>query len=180
MTPSERTLMAAARRAYEWGRLRAALRAAWLVVPMVAISVAWARHPVASLAAGVALLGLVVVLGWRGGAAGRAVGPGLVAGLAPLTLPLAVRTTGHLCSSTLCMQLCLPACVVGGLISGALLARAAARLERGRPGFMVAAGAIAALAGSLGCALLGLSGVAGMAAGLMVASTPAWLLWRTR
>jgi hypothetical protein len=171
MPLDESVLAARARRAYELGRLRWALRVAPAVVAAFAAAIACGRPLELCAALGAGALLLAVGLAFAGGEAGRAVGPGLVAGGFALALPLAVRTLGHVCLSDVCMTLCLPSCVAGGAIGGAFLALRAAREERGRA-FIGGAVAVAGLLGALGCTLAGLSGVAGMLAGVFVAGTP--------
>jgi hypothetical protein len=167
----ESVLAARARRAYEVGRLRWSLRLAPAVAAAFAAAVACGRPLDLCFALGAAALLLVVGLSFAGGEAGRAAAPGLVAGGFALVLPLAVRTLGHLCIGDACMSLCLPSCVAGGAIGGCFLALRAAREERGGV-FIAAAVAVAGLLGALGCTLAGLSGVAGMIAGVFVAGTP--------
>jgi hypothetical protein len=110
---------------------------------------------------------LVLVLVWRGGTAGRGVAPGLVAGVVPLAFPLV--------ACPLCARVGGPwpivMCVLGGVVSGAILALYASREAKSRATFVFWSGLVAALAGSMGCAILGIGGVAAMAAGL-VSMTP--------
>ncbi|MGZ6144008.1 MAG: hypothetical protein ACXWLM_11770 [Myxococcales bacterium] len=177
MPATELTLPARARRAYEWGRLGWSLRLAPWVLAAFAAAVACGRpFDLCGALAGAVLL-LAVGLSFGGGEAGRAVPPGLLAGGFALALPLLVRTIGHACASDACMSLCLPSCVVGGALGGGFLALRAAREERGRA-FLLAAVGIAGLMGALGCTLAGLSGVAGMLAGAVVAGTPLLLAAR--
>ncbi len=173
MMPSE--LLERAKGAYERGRARRAARVAVFVLPMIAISLGCcSRHDV-SLIAGTVLMGLAVGFKWRGGPWDRAVRPGLLAGVVPLLLPLVAGACGP--GSDGCARYGWPLCVLGGLLAGAVVVRHALR----QPGeerrvFLVAAGALAMAAGSLGCVLVGLSGVAAMGAGLVVVSAPA--VWR--
>ena len=180
MAPNERELLARARRAYEWSRLRGALPAGLWVVPMMAASLAiggpgtWLRA-----AAGVALALLLVFLAWRGGAAGRAIGPGLVAGLAPLALPLITRSL-HLCGIQGCMALCMPACIAGGIVGGLVVAWTTTRVTAGRATFTLAAAAIAMLAGAIGCFVAGFGGFLGMVAAVAVLPMPVLLARASR
>ena len=171
MPLDESVLAARARRAYELGRLRWSLRVAPAVVAAFAAAIACGRPLGLCAALGSAALLLAVGLAFAGGEAGAAVRPGLAAGGFALALPLAVRAVGHVCLSDVCMTLCLPSCVAGGAIAGGFLALRAVRDERGGV-FLAAAVAVAGLLGALGCTLAGLSGVAGMVAGVLVAGTP--------
>jgi hypothetical protein len=165
---SDLVLETRARRAYELGRLRWALRIAPFVLAATAAVIALGRPIDLSCALCAALLPLSVGLAFRGGSAGHAVVPGLLAGSVALAMPLLVQTLGHVCLGPSCMEFCLPACVVGGAIAGLLIARRA----RGEPRFALAALAIAGLTGALGCTLAGLAGVVGMLAGSVAVGAP--------
>jgi len=58
--------------------------------------------------------------------------------------------------------------VIGGVASGAIVVYYAAREQEDRTAFVLAGGAVAALAGSLGCVIAGLSGVLAMIVGLAI------------
>jgi hypothetical protein len=173
MAVNEPTLMleARARRAYEMGRLRSALRLAPFVALAAAAAVACGRPLTLACALAGVLLPLTVGLSFAGGAAGRAVVPGLLAGGAALVMPLLVATVGHACIGPACMSLCLPACVLGGGVAGAVIARTAV-VQGSVPAFLAPALAVAALMGSLGCTISGAAGVIGMLAGVVAAGTP--------
>jgi hypothetical protein len=178
MAVSEDLLIHRARRAYERGRLEAGLRTAAWVAPMVAVSLVTCGHPAATLLTGTALVTLVTLLVARGGEGSRGVRRGLVAGIAPLLLPVAVHMIGHSCHGDGPCLLFPTTCIGGGVLAGlGLCLLAPGRLPRGLGG-LAAAFATAFLAGSLGCVLLGLGGVAGMIAGMTVGATP--LLWVPR
>jgi hypothetical protein len=166
-----------ARHAYERGRVLKGLRTAVLVAPLVILSFGGCGRPAMSIAIGCALAALVAVLTWYGGIPGRAAASGLLAGAASLVVPLVACRALERAGAMGWVPLL--ACIVGGLGSGAIVARAAAGQREDRALFAVAAGAVAALAGSLGCAAVGLGGIAAMAAGLTLiaplglrASTP--------
>jgi hypothetical protein len=164
-----------ARRAYEWGRLRGALANAGWVAPMVAVSALTCGHPWTTAGVGLVLALLVTASLWRGGDVGRGVRPGLLAGLAPLLLPAVA--CGHTCIGGMCVLL--PAvCVVGGTLSGLVVSGFAFRALPPRPLVLSSAFVVAGLVGSLGCLLLGLSGVVGMAAGMALGAAP--LAWAPR
>jgi hypothetical protein len=159
-------LLGRARRAYERARLRKALRTTAFVAPMWGLSFGACGNRTSSVAIALALAILTTVLGWRGGAPGRAAVYGLVAGAVALACPvLACPVCGR---AGVAGVVPLAACVVGGLASGAIVAHFASTVQEDRAGFLVAAGAVAALAGSLGCVIVGLGGVAAMVSGLML------------
>lgn len=162
---ADAALLARARKAYELGRLRWALRILPAVLLAGAAAVACGRPLDMSCLLCGALFALGAGLLFYGGPAARAVRPGLWAGVPALALPLLVRTLGHVCLGPSCMQLCMPACILGGVAAGVAIGLLGAREERPLP-FMVPALVIAALLGSLGCAIAGLAGVLGMLAGL--------------
>jgi hypothetical protein len=165
-----------ARLAYEWGRLRAAVPGALPAAGLTLMAAVLGSR--ATLPLGAALVLLCVGLGWRGRQWGRAVTPGLLAGLIPLLGPFLVLAAGHVCFGGGCRSFCFASCVIGGLIAGALLSREALRMEQGRLGFILASGTVASLCGSLACILYGLSGVLGLVAGLALVSTPVLVLRR--
>lgn len=160
-----------ARRAYELGRVRAALRVAPFVFAAAVAAVACGRPAAMTGVLATTLLVVSAGVSYAGGPAGRGVVPGLVAGAAPLVMPLLMATVGHACFGPACLALCLPACVVGGAVAGVVIARSAARQEPDPP-FVAAAVAVAALTGALGCTIAGVAGVLGMLAGTVAAGTP--------
>jgi hypothetical protein len=167
MNPND-VLLDRMRRAYERARLLKALQVGALVAPMLLLSFACCGNRAHSVAIAGVLAVLATVLVWRGGAPGRAVVPGFVAGIIPLAFPL---LTCPACQRAGFVGVVpLVACVAGGLASGAIVASFAARVQEDRAAFVIAAGAVAALAGSLGCVIVGLGGVAAMAVGLAVAA----------
>jgi len=175
MEPSETALALRARRAYEQGRLQAALWRAVPLVPLVAWSLGWCRYPTLAALCGTALIALTAGFAWRGQKWGRAVAPGLAAGLPPLVLPLLMRGASEVCVGEMCCSLCLVGCVSGGLVAGLLLGRRAAALPEGRGAFLAAAGALALLAGAPACAFAGVVGLAGLLLGFAAGSAPALL-----
>jgi len=169
-----------ARRAYELGRIAHGAKCLWLALPMLLLGLAVSTRPLLSWAAGLGLLALAVGLRWSGGAVGRAVMPALIAGLPPLVLPLWMRADGHCCVGGMCWSLCMVGCVVGGVCAGAMVGLASTAEREQRGAFLLAATAIAGLAGVLGCALAGSSGMAGMALAVLATSWPVALLARAR
>lgn len=169
MEPSDVLLLRRVRFVYERSRLFAGVRASLLVAPMVLAAVlAGCERPAISVALGAALAAIVGVLAWRGGTAGRAVFPGLLAGTASLVFPLfacrAIERAGWNGS------LSIGACAAGGVIAGVIVARFAACSSEPRARFVAAGGAIAAFAGALGCVDAGLAGIAAMTVSLALVS----------
>jgi hypothetical protein len=163
-----------ARRAYELGRLRRALRVGLVVLPLTAVSLLVAHSRLASGLTGAALLVAAVTFRWRGRALGAAVAPGLLAGLIPFALPVLVKCgAGYFCTLEGCMVYCLRFCGGGGLAAGVLLAVAARRRDEDVNRFLLAGGVVAALTGLLGCFLGGVMGAVWMALGEMAATLPA-------
>jgi hypothetical protein len=146
-------LLARARRAFRRGRAVKALSTALLAIPLVGASFAACGGLTWSLGLGVALAAALVAMVYRGGVAGRAVGPGLVAGSATLAIPLVA-------ARFLDGPPALAACLLAGLASAALVLRLASG-----PRAAWAAG-VAVLVGSLGCPDVGLGGIAALALGL--------------
>jgi hypothetical protein len=175
MEPSEAALALRARRAYERGRLQAAVWRAVPLVPLVAWSLAWCRYPTLAALCGATLVALTVAFGWRGQTWGRAIAPGLLAGLPPLVLPLLMRGASEVCVGEMCCSLCLLGCVSGGIVAGLLIGRRASGLAEGRATFLAAAGALALLAGAPACAFAGVVGLAGLLLGFAAGSAPVLL-----
>jgi hypothetical protein len=171
---------ARARRAYELGRWRLALRVAPAVLGMLVLSFRVGSHPVLTVLAGATLLGLALAFRWRGQVWGRAVMPGLLAGSAPLVLPPLLRSAGHCCIGNTCWSFCMLGCTLGGLLAGVAIGVASAREKEGRLKFLGAATVLAGLAGSLGCAIVGAAGIAGMALAVILSSLPAAAVARLR
>jgi hypothetical protein len=137
---------------------------------MAALSLVACGRPAATALAAGMLAASVIVLEWRGEAFGRGARIGLLAGTAPLLLPVIVRATVHACSASFCVSYS-ALCLASGVIGGALLGSWA--VGRGVHGQAVAAaGAVASLAGSLGCMVAGVGGLVGLLAGLGLGATP--------
>jgi hypothetical protein len=175
MAVADPRLEAVARRAYERGRVLRGLRRAAVVVPMAGLSLIACGHPTATWIDAGVLAAFVVLFEWRGQSLGRGSRIGLWAGLPPLVLPVAIRTTGHFCSADLC-DLYPAMCLVGGVLGGVLLVQ---RGSRGldAPG-LAAAGLVAGLAGFLGCMVAGFGGLIGLVLGLGLGAAPLLALRR--
>jgi hypothetical protein len=112
---------------------------------------------------------------WRGRIAARAVLPGVLAGLVPLTLAFAAQSYGHVCTGSACYSLCVPACTSGGVIGGLVIA-GLGRHVASPVRFWALAALLAGLEGSLGCSCVGFGGVLGLGLGLVVTFLPAWIV----
>ena len=164
-------LMRCARRAYERGRLGAAVRRSVFLLPVVGVALLCCTSVAGTLVGGASLFALITLCLWRGQEYRRGVRPGLVAGFVPLFLPILAQTGGHLCVSDRCLLF--PAvCGLGGLLGGIALGILAPhpRDSQGIP--FVTACLIAGLAGSVGCLLYGLVGLGVMTLGLLLGATP--------
>ncbi|MEY4581169.1 MAG: hypothetical protein RL701_5872 [Pseudomonadota bacterium] len=168
------------KRAYERSRMHLGLRAALPVIPTVALSMYACGRPALTLSAGVLLFATVAWLRARGQAYGRAVMPGAIAGLAPLVLPLALRSSGHCCIGGACWPACMLACVGGGLFAGIALGFTAASQREDSTAFLLCATWVAGLVGALGCAMAGTAGMFGMMIAICATSLPMTLVARSR
>jgi len=179
MAVPEAVLAARARRAYERGRVLSARLALAVAAPMVGLSLVLCDRPLASAGCGLALAAVLLAAAWRGQPFARGARAGLLAGLGPLLLPLA--TCLHICAGGVCL-LAPTACVVAALLGGAALGLYARHHINASPdasGYLVTALAVAALVGSLGCVIAGVSGIVGMMVGLALGTAPA-LWWAVR
>lgn len=158
----------AARRSYEWGRVRAALMRGALAAATVGV-VAFAMVGARALPWVAATLATVALAEWRGGSLARGARRGVLAGAITLLLPLSILrpccatgapTEGDCCTMP---QVCVVSGAIVGLALSLLLPRAAAR--RGEAAAGMALGAIAVAA--LRCGPLFLGETAGLLGGLV-------------
>lgn len=161
------------RRAYELGRLRLAVVGVLPLVLVVAFAVLLTHRPGSALAFGVATVLSGASMLFYGREPQRAVLPGVLTGLFPLTLALCANHM-HRCGADVCTTLCLPACVVGGVVSGLAVAAIGHRRQAG-PGFSLSASGLSLLTGAMGCTCLGYAGVVGLFLGFAAGSVPALL-----
>jgi hypothetical protein len=154
-------------RAYELGRLRAALRVVPVLAPAVLVCAFEARTREACLCVGALLLGLSVWLRWRDRDGFHAVSTGLLGGGLPFALGLVLGRLGVHCGAEEWAALCLGFSSLIGLCAGALIAAREAR-QRSRAWGVTTAAAICILAGSLGCLRLGTASVLAVAGGTLV------------
>jgi hypothetical protein len=167
------------KRAYEWGRLRYALRWAVPTLLLAALVAFLVRQVSWPLTLGVLLYFACVVLLWIGRSPGRGVLPGVVYGLLPLTGGLISRFNGHVCLGLSCYSSCLLYCVSGGVAAGLLVARLAAKSEAPAVVFLSAA-ATSLLTGAIGISCVGVHGLIGMAVGVALGAIPQGLRWALR
>jgi hypothetical protein len=171
-------LEARARAAFLRGRLRLGLVAAAQAALLPAAVLLLGRELSLPLAGGVLFALAAGTFAFHGRAPGHAVGPGSFAASMATLCPLAMRTLGHACSSAVCMNLCLPACVAGGAAAG-LVIGLRARGEGDASSMLqtlLAGCLLVGLAAPMGCAVLGLTGMLAVAAGVLLGSAPA-LVW---
>jgi len=171
MDDRETGLRERARRSYECGRLAGASRRSVLLLPVLGAASLCCPSPGAILAGGAGLFAVVTFCLWRGQEFRRGVRPGLVAGFAPLVLPVVVQSVGHLCAPGRCLlfpSVCGLAGLAGGIALGVMAPHP--REARGIP--FVTACLIAGLAGSVGCVLYGLFGLGVMVLGLLLGAGP--------
>lgn len=165
-------LLHAGRRAYEMGRLRAAARVGWLVVPVVAVCALATGAAEACSCLGAALLGFTMLLRWQSRRAGAAVRDGLIAGALPLVVGMVVTlfppTWAGVSLSSGGAVLCAIVALPGGAWLGGPVVRGVATLAS----WSRAAG-VAVLAAALGSAGLGLPASAGTTLGLFLGSAAA-------
>jgi hypothetical protein len=165
-------------RAYEAGRLRAAARAAWVLVPAVLFCAFATEAGETCVCIGVVLLGTSVLLRWRDRRGADAVRDGLLAGALPLVAGVVVARVAPSCADAPVASLCTAMCLGVGLPSGLWLGRRLARGSVSSASTWLAAGGIAMMAASLGCAGLGLAGLFGASAGLALGAVSATALTR--
>ena len=169
----ERRLREKAHRAYERGRLRAALRVGFVIVP-VAVVCAWETGAIArTLILAAALWGLAIALRWRVHGGFAVVSSGLWAGAGPVAAALAVCRFAPACPPNVAVAVC----GLAGLLSGSVIGRGLADTPRRRTQWFGAA-AIAGLLASLGCLALGIGSAAGAAAGIALGSLATAVLLR--
>jgi len=152
-------------RAYEVGRVRTASRVALFLLPVTAACLFESRGREACACCAAVLLGLAVWLRWRDRAGLDTVTTGLLGGSIPLAAGLIVERLGFQCglagASTFCTALAVLVGAAAGVIIGVRELKWRARFWS-----WLTAGAIAALAASLGCVRMGVVGVASVLLGV--------------
>ncbi len=179
METNNHALKARARRAYELGRMRAALRDTLAVILLVGGSLLACSAPAQTIVSGGLLYAVAVGLRFTGGALGRAVTPGILAGLGAFFAPLLAGAL--FADPAACNDLALRAtCFVGGIVTGGFVAVSALRAAVDETRFLLSAAVVAGLTGSLGCLFGGLGGIIGMVLGLLATTVPVFVLVRVR
>lgn len=159
-----------ARMRYELARAGRSLLGFTPALLLVVGAAALGRRPSSAVMFGTLLFLSGAFLLWRGQTMHRAVLPGLLAGVIPLTFAL-MANRGHACAGGHCSTWCLPACIAGGVVAGFFVSWFASR--RGLDWrFFLGASAVSLLTGAMGCACIGYSGVFGLAAGFLAGAVP--------
>jgi hypothetical protein len=165
----------AARRAYEWTRLWRALLGFLPILGLVALTALLVDRPGLVVALGAGLFGAGTVLLWYGRDLGRAVFPGVVAGLLPLCLSVGSYHDGQACLlDGSCLSLCVAACSAGGLGAGLFVAWYARKRPRS-PWFWFSVAAVTLVTGALGCSCVGYAGISGLVLGYGLGVGPGML-----
>lgn len=159
-------------RAYEFGRLRTAARAAWWLVPAAIVCAFETGAGEMCGCLGTLLLSAAIYLRWRNRQGAESVRIGLLAGALPLIVGLGVGRLAPGCAGATLFSLCTAVSVGVGLPSGVWLGVRAAGGTAGASGWLLAAG-ISILAASLGCVGLGVAGILGAALGLLLGAASA-------
>ena len=154
-------------RSYELGRLRSASRAAWLLVPVGLLCAVWTGAHERCACAATLLLTLSVYLRWRDRQGNDSVRQGLQAGALPLANGLLVARLAPECATAPLVSWCTALSIGFGAPAGLWLGY---RLVTGQQhlGAWCAGGGVAVLAASLGCMGLGVAGLLGVSAGLLL------------
>jgi hypothetical protein len=159
-----------ARLRYELARAGRAVLGFTPALLLVGLAAALGRRPSSAVMFGSMLFVSGAFLLWRGQTMHRAVLPGLLAGVIPLTFAI-MANRGHACAGGHCSTWCLPACITGGVVAG--LAVSWFATKRGLDWrFWVGASAVSLLTGAMGCACIGYSGVIGLGAGFLAGALP--------
>jgi hypothetical protein len=160
-------LTAGGLRAYEFGRLRMASRVALVLVPATAVCLFESRGRETCICLAFVLFGLAIWLRWRNRRWLEVVTTGLQAGSLPLMVGLVLGRLDVQCDVAGAASFCVAFAVLVGSVAGMWIG-VRERKWRGRLSSWLTAGAIAALAASLGCVRLGALGLASVAAGIAV------------
>jgi hypothetical protein len=159
------------RLAYELGRARSAAQVLCLILPLLLVAHFIGRPTVLVLVLGGALSVLAFALAVLHDRYARAVVVGALAGLPAFVLPLVIRSVGIVRLGSTDLDPCLPASFLSGVIAGAFVS-ARAMDEEHQLSFWLAAVAITALTGTLGCSVAGSAGVIGLMAGVVAGTGP--------
>jgi hypothetical protein len=175
MPLTAQALKTRARRAYEWARLRRSALSVSPLILLVAVGAVAGTRPALTAAIGAGLLVWGMVSLWIGSGLQRSLMPGVLAGLAPLSLVACASRYGHACTGASCRSLCLTASVAGGCAAGLFIGRWVARQAASVPMAAAATGA-ALLTGSMSCSCLGLRGIGALTLAFLLTAPLAWAL----
>lgn len=163
MALSDADLKRAARSAYERARWTRALAVLVFIAPATFLATHLSMRPGWSIGCGVMLACLCVYFRQRGGDAGRSVTPGLCVGFAAAASAIGMCHLGF-CGPGDMEMFCGMMCLVGATSSGVLIVFRGSHLT---------AALVAFTAASLGCAMFGVFGIAGLALGFAAGALPA-------
>jgi len=155
-------LRTAARRTYERGRARAALRVALVVVPLAVLCARETEAPWKCAAVGAALLFVSVLVRWRQPHGTWSVDAGLATGAIPMAAALVLCRF----ASSWPADAALSVCVAAGFVSGGLASRAMTPSTRGLSTGWLTASLVAGLTAAMGCVGIGVGTAAGAVAGV--------------
>lgn len=158
--------------AYELGRAAWASHVLLLVLPLLLVAHLIGRPPALVFTLGGAIAVAAFTLAMLHDRYARAVLAGLLAGLPAFALPVILRSLGILRLGPADLDPCLPASFVSGILAGAFVSTRAVD-EKHRRTYWLAAAAMAAAIGTLGCSVVGGAGVLGLLAGLAAGTAPA-------
>ena len=174
-------LASRARRAAEWGRLRAASRIAVAVLPLVFLALLVGPHRPAVGGIGVALLASCVALGWRDAEGARAARSGLAIGAVPMMAALLTVAVEGWCDPDRAVTLCGVGCLLAGMVAGAGGAWYAVRTAPSRRlSAWARVGVVSSLTAGLGCVGLGLGSALAVIAAVAAGAAVAWVPVRAR
>jgi hypothetical protein len=167
-------LLARARRAYEWGRLRRALLGALPLALLIGPALALTPRVVPTLILATTLLLGAIGLLWLGHGYPRAALLGVAAGALPLGLVLCSSRLGHACAGSMCMEFCFATSALGGAAAGALIGSWAFE-KRVSALLLLTASAFGLLTGAMGSTCVGLLGVVALAIGFGLGVAVQWV-----
>lgn len=167
-------LLARARRAYEWGRLRRALLGALPLALLIGPALALTPRVVPTLILATTLLLGAIGLLWLGHGYPRAALLGVAAGALPLGLVLCSSRLGHACAGSMCMEFCFATSALGGAAAGALIGSWAFE-KRVSALLLLTASAFGLLTGAMGSTCVGLLGVVALAIGFWLGVAVQWV-----
>ena len=170
----DRALHRTARRArlrYEWSRARAAVLGFAPAIALVIAAACLGTSPQWALILGTLTFVFGAVLLWAGREVKRAVLPSVLAGSVPAAFALCATHVGHACLGDRCTKFCAPACALGGVLAGAAVGIVGNRRGYGIA-FWTSASVLTLLTGAMGCACVGMFGVAGLILGFVLGFAP--------